>query len=333
MKKLLIFILILFWFMVLFSQQRYELPDLNKAENVSVDDNQMYITENTSVYIYSLKDARLVRKMGSPGDGPGEFRVLPTLPLSVFPTENSFVINSFGKLTVCRKNGDIVSEKRTKAGLGSFLFIPIGNNYVGRSIVAEGDVAFQTANLFDKDLNKGKELIRIPYTAKSGKIQILRESLFFVVYRDRIIITGGTGFHIKILDEAGEPLQEFERKYEKRRFTEDDEQSVRKFLQLSLKQQYEILKNAMAFPSHYPEIAFFFAKDDLIYIFTWKRKVNQNEVFIYDINGKFIKQTYLPVHYQDALRPFPLDIHNHKLYQVIENPDTEIWELVITNIK
>jgi hypothetical protein len=308
MKKLLIFLFIIFWFMILLSQQKYELPDLNKAENVAVDDTQMYVTENTSVFIYSLKDARLVRKIGSQGDGPGEFRVLPTLPLSVFPQGNSFVINSFGKVTVCRKNGDIVSEKRTKAGLGNFLFIPIGEKYVGRSIIAEGDVAFQTANLFDKDLNRGKELIRIPYTARGGKIQILNESLFFVVYENRILITGGIGFKIKILNEAGEPLQEFGRKYDRRKFTQDDEQSVRKFLQLSLKQQYEILKNAMAFPSHYPEIAFFFAKDDLIYIFTWKRKGNHNEVFIYDINGKFLKQTYFPVHYQDALRPFQADL-------------------------
>jgi len=51
----------------------------------------------------------------------------------------------------------------------------------------------------------------------------------------------------------------------------------------------------------------------------------------YGTDGKFIKKFYLDVGYRDIWAPYPLDIENGKLYQLIENYEDEEWDLLRSN--
>ena len=53
------------------------MPDLMKPQLILLDKTQMYITEDTSIFIYSLKDFKLIKKFGKRGEGPQEFIVNP----------------------------------------------------------------------------------------------------------------------------------------------------------------------------------------------------------------------------------------------------------------
>jgi hypothetical protein len=76
-----------------------------------------------------------------------------------------------------------------------------------------------------------------------------------------------------------------------------------------------------------------FSTGKKLYVMTWRRKNQQNEFFIFDENLKLIRKSFLPLAYRNAILPAPFAIRNNKLYQLVENEDTEEWELHISEIK
>jgi hypothetical protein len=53
------------------------LTQSGKPNSITVDKNHVYITDQGSIAIYSLKDGKLKKTFGKKGEGPGEFRLLP----------------------------------------------------------------------------------------------------------------------------------------------------------------------------------------------------------------------------------------------------------------
>jgi hypothetical protein len=64
-----------------------------------------------------------------------------------------------------------------------------------------------------------------------------------------------------------------------------------------------------------------------VYVITWRREEEKNECIIYDLEGKLEKKTFVPLHVYDGVVFFPYTIKNNYLYHVIENKETENWEL------
>ena len=64
MKKLILLFLVNLFVMVILHAKVtvIPLPDLVNPASVTLDENQLYITEGTSIYIYSLPDFKLIKK-------------------------------------------------------------------------------------------------------------------------------------------------------------------------------------------------------------------------------------------------------------------------------
>ena len=330
-KNILLFILVFVIFTGFgFSKKVATILEVLKPSTITIDNKQMYVVEKTSIYIYSLKDFKLKKKFGKDGEGPGEFKIFA----NVYPQKDSLLINSFGKLSYYTKDGILKKELKTKSGIGSLLFYPIKNGFVGRGFTTKDKKFYFTVNLFDSDLNKGKELYRILSPAQqTGKINILSRSLVYQIQGDKIFITGKEGFGLDILDNTGKKLYSIAREdYKKRKFTSEDEKKFRETLKLLYRAQYDRVKSRIFFPDYFPEIFNFFIADNKIYISTWKWENEKIEFFIYGLKGKLLKHLFIPFVFQNALQPYPAVIKNGKLYQLIENDDEE-WELHITDIK
>jgi hypothetical protein len=330
-KNILVFIIVFMIFVNFgFSKKVATFSEVLKPSTIAIDDEQMYIVENTLIYIYSLKDFKLKKKFGKDGEGPGEFKRFA----AVYPQKDSLLINSFGKLSYYTKDGILKKELKTKSGIASLFFYPIRNGFIGRGISLVDKKIYFTVNLFDSDLNKGKELYRMisPYQ-QTGKINIFSRSLVYQTHSDKIFITGKEGFGLDILDSTGKKLYSIVREdYKRRKFTSEDEKKFREVLKSRFKAQYDIMKSRISFPDYFPEILNFFIADNKIYISTWKWKNEKIEFFIYGLKGKLLKHVFIPFVFQNALEPYPAVIKNGKLYQLIENDDEE-WELFITDIK
>ena len=114
--------------------------ELKKPDAIEVDGEQIYITEGTTIFIYSAKDFALQKKFGKKGEGPREF--LPSrsiragmLLLAVRPGE--ILVNSLRKLSLFTREGVFKKEiKMTTPGFG--MFTPIGKQYVGYGLTRYG---------------------------------------------------------------------------------------------------------------------------------------------------------------------------------------------------
>jgi phage regulator Rha-like protein len=305
------------------------LKEVLNPGNLEVDEDHLYVIDNFSVLIYSLKDYTLKKKFGKRGEGPQEF----TGRLKIYLEVDRLLIKSRKKISYYTKNGDFKKEIRTKTGIYSGEFLPIGNGFIGRAATREENIFYLTVNFFDEHLNKGKEIYRIksPFQA-TGDIMQLEKDFQFQVYKNKIYLSGKKGFNIDVLDNTGKFLFTITQKYEEKKFTGMDETKFRESLKRQYKNMYEDTKNRVAFPSHFPAVRNFFVADDKVYVYTWKWEKNHNELFIFDLKGNLLKLTYIPFHLKDARFGYPLTIKNNKVYQLIETPGSEEWELHITTI-
>jgi hypothetical protein len=64
---------------------------------------------------------------------------------------------------------------------------------------------------------------------------------------------------------------------------------------------------------------------------TFKKIDGKTGFLIFDLDGKYLKTTFLPLVFQDIITPYLFTIDGGKLYQLAENEDEE-WELRISEI-
>ena len=187
----LLFIIISCIFLMSFSLPAKEkivpLPDIPKAQFISIDDSQIYITHTTTVYILSRKDFKLIKKFGKPGQGPGEFQMLI---MGAYPHMDKLVIPRMGRVSIFKKDGTHISEANSKGGtLSSMMLKPLKDNFVGVGMkVIEGKAAKMEVTLYKNTLDKIKTLsggIEFSINKKMDLFQFSK--MEFDVDEDRII--------------------------------------------------------------------------------------------------------------------------------------------------
>ena len=95
----------------------------------------------------------------------------------------------------------------------------------------------------------------------------------------------------------------------------------------------DVFKKMITFIDYFPAIQFFYIDSGKIYILTYLEENEKYETFIYGIDGKFIKRVFLPYKFKNALERNPETFFNNKFYRLIENEETEEWELHATKIE
>ena len=329
MKKLffILFVLIHLLNPFVFAEKPVTLSKLMKADSIVVDDRHIYITENTTIYIYSLEDSQLKKTFGKHGEGPQEFMG----QVNVILQPDGLLVNSPGKISYYTKDGEFIKELKT--GLGNMNFWPLEKGFVGRGSIQDNQVFYVTVNLFDSHLKKGKELFRMESAlqGESNKIEFLKQTFAYRTYRNKIFIVGKKGFIIDVLDRAGKHLFSIAQSYERLKFTSEDEKKMRKVLKTLYGSMYEGLKHRIVFPRYFPEIEDFIIVDNKVYVFTYRTENEKVEFFIFDIGGKLLKRIFVPFLNQRPMLPYPFSVKGGKLYQVVEGEDEE-WELYISPI-
>jgi hypothetical protein len=299
-----------------------------------VDENQMYITENTTIFIYSLKDFKLMKKFGKEGQGPQEFASHPRVPVSVDSSTDKLIVNSLGKVSFFTKQGEFIKEIRVTP---TYLFFqPMGDQFLGMGQIFEQNALYNTVDIFDGNLKKIKEIYRVDSGLKGpGKgIRVLQRPFRYQAYRDYILLPGEEDSEINVFDTQMNKRCTIRVDLKKMKVPQEFKDSVIKFFQTSpqTKDIYEALLKPVSFPDTFPVYQTFFVVDDRILVMTWKKENKKNQFYIYDLNGKFIKKLWIPLAYQNDLELYPISIERGRLYQLIEDIDNEEWNLHITPI-
>lgn len=336
MKKtiLLLILVLLLVSVVIHGEKAGVLPELMKPTFMAVDDTQFYATEGASIYIYSLKEFKLVKKFGKAGQGPQEFQVNPLLPLTLDVSGKEIIVFSILKVSYFTKKADYIKEIRAPGliyGIQTF-----GDRFLGSSITAQDNVRYRTISLYDSKLNKLKEIFRIKDSIQGpGQgTRVLEKTSSYQGYENKIFLPGNDDASINVFDSNMKKLFTIHLDQKKIKIDQEFKDAVINYFKTTpgIKESYNMLK-PIIFPEYFPQIVAFFVIEDIIYVMTMKKENNRVEFFTYDMKGKFKKRLLLPIQFETPINPYPLAIHKGKLYQIVENEEEEEWELYITEIK
>lgn len=334
MRKILPLILILTVWGVGFTKTVVPLPDLLKPANIFLDDKQIYVTEGTSIFIYSLKDHRLIKKFGKEGEGPEEFKVLPQLQLLLNVSTENIIVNSFGKVSHFTKSGVFIREEKVKGGF-VFVLLPLGKNLAGQGVTQENNIRYRSVNIYDQQLNKIKEIAKVEdnFQGPGQGFRVLHEAFAHQTLGNRLYVAKEKDFVINVYDQDGKELSPITVSYDLVPMTQEKKDEIVEFVETdpSTKAFSELLK-PLRFPATFPAVFTMFAADKKLYVMTWRRENGKNEFYIFDNDGKLLKKSVLPMQYRNAFLPEPFAIQNNEFYQVVENEETEEWELHITKL-
>ncbi len=350
MRKGILFFYLAFFSYSVFATNVMPLPDLVNPGSVTLDENQMYITEGTSIYIYSLPGLKLLKKFGKKGEGPQE--LLPPfgrhVHLDVLPHE-LMVISGF-RLSFFTKQGSYIKEVKTPSTILTNRYIrKLGVNFVGSTQNwgrrDEKNLIMIAYNIYDSNQKIIKEIYRtrLGLQAPGSNIQFnplyltLLEPTLYVF--DEKIFLGHYGQNEKgviyVFDSNGDKLYDIKPEYEKIIFTEKHKEAYKKeFVTQAQKEFYEANKHLFKYSGYFPERQWFQVVDKKIYIQTYKKNKpgNKTEFLIHDLKGKLLTKIMLPLKYASYFYPYLYSIKKGKLYQIVEDDD-ERWGVHITKIE
>ncbi len=328
MKKALIIIFVLCFIMgnSLTAKIVYTFDNILQPSSMVIDGNNLYVVENVNVYIFSMKDFKLIKKFGKQGEGPKEFNRF----VSIYPLKDKLLVNSFGKISYYTKTGDYLSETKTKSGI-VFTYLPLGDKYVGYSFSAKDKTRYRSINVYNSKLEKIRTLINQEDDNQFGKgqIKILNSTLTLATFNDRLYVVNGKKLEIKVFDKEVKDLFTISKEYKRPKFTDKDKQMIIDEIKSNPRQKqfFQAIKKMMIFPDYFPSIAALFERDNIIFVMTFKREKDKYEFFLFDTEGSFLDKLFIPFAFQSPMRPFPFSIQSGNLYQLVENDDEE-WDLV-----
>lgn len=338
MKKfLLIFVCLVVAGGGVFAFEPVLMTDLEKPDSLTVDDKHLYITDQAWVFVYSLKDFKLVKRFGKAGEGPAEFRVrkLDRIGLFLYLLDDEIMISSWGRVSYFTKTGDFIRQKNLSFPIQTFK--PLGKYYAGYKKIIEDKISYATVLIYDtKTLEPVKEVYRKLWLGRiKNKVELIWLARTFKdpLYRGPMFATGekklfvqGIGNEIIVFDENGKKLYTIPDRYEKIPVPDSFKKDTFAYLQKRAPNAYRFAKKDGWFPEHFP-IRGFKVADGKLYVSTFKQKDGQCEFYISDLKGNNTIKKFLPFGESEFLVAYPYAIGNKTLYQIIENEDEGEWEL------
>ena len=334
MKKNVLFLVLLITAVPILAGKVVPLPDVVKPENIVIDKDQFLITEFPHVFIYSSKDFKLIKKFGKKGEGPQEFSEYVTTQMH--PDNPEYIVaNTRMKVAFFTRKGEYVKEIRSKVGILGSIFKPLGKNYAAYGVGMEKDIVVRKVEIYNPKLEKIKEVTRwrrsIQLPTSLEPLDTDMEGGEFKIYDKKIFFLFRENGSIKVFDHNGKKLFSIDYKYERIPVTEDDKKRFNHFYAADRVSSafYKRNKELFKYPSYFPAARSMRVVDNKIYILTNKRKGQESEFVILDTGGKFLKKSMVPFKNANPRVPYPFTISSGKLFQLVENDDTEEWELHI----
>lgn len=324
-----------------FAEKIAALPELARPAILIVENDRVFVLQDTTVLIYSLKDFKLIHKFGKAGEGPGEFvyNANNGRPMSMSLYKKNILVNSFGRISYFDKFGKFIKERKVTADA---LLIPIQDKFVGIGPINDGPgrqpLGFR---LFEQDLKKWKVLYLSDLDVGNRIREFLLPIVTFTynpVYKDKIYINTSTSeFIIDVFDSSGKKLYTIKKDYKNIPTPSDYKQTCLEWFKNSprFKRAYEMIKQMVKVRDHFPAIRDMQIVDDIIHVITYKRKGDQWECILLDLKGKELGRTFILLDKYIPFTFYPILYSSYKgnMYTLVENIDEEEWELHRTPLK
>jgi len=310
---------------IVFPGKIVPLPGHLNPKSVYVNGDQIYITEETSIYIYGAKDFKLRKKFGREGEGPQEFRGFASL--YVYP--DYLLVNSSGRISFFTREGEFI--KQINLPFYGFNVRVLGKAFVSHGRIDENNIRYYTINLYDAKFEKIKEIARIEAAFQPSKSVWRQFPIAFrcSLYKDNLFVIGHEDFIIGVFDKNGDKLFDITQKYERLKVPEEEKKAVHEWFKINpgTRNGYSSMKKMLRFPDYFPAIRDMVINNEKLYVRTYKKSWEKTEFFILDSKGKLLEKVFIPIYERNRRNYYSYSICDGKVYQLIENEDTEEWEL------
>jgi hypothetical protein len=310
--------------------QVYDLPDLLNPHTLTVEGDDLYITGRSQVYVYRFPD-QLRKVFGKKGEGPGEFREYFDQGLWVSLDADRICVCSNGRVSYFTRNFKFIEEKKTGTGHS---FIMVDDGLVGIRFATEGNIAYNRVVLLNDRQQTAKVLQPKKHWYQPGKDinPVNVRNPRYCVSGDFIYAEAEDGI-IHIYDYSGNSVGTVRANYTLVEVSEEDRQIFHEYYRTHpyYRERYHELKHLIQFPRYYPPVKFFDCDGETLLVMTHVRQDGANEIYLFTGRGEFLKKGFL------AMPDIPLAevnpiirVANGRMYQLLENPGEEIWQLHVT---
>jgi hypothetical protein len=341
MKKFkMISLLIIFLVTTLnFAEKVAEFTEVFKPMKILVDGDRLIIAQEKIVSIYSLKNMELIADIGKLGEGPGEIKQ----SADVYSFPDSIVLFSTGKMLWYTKDGKLIKEMKVKNEIRTMA--PLKKNYVGAEEInlPNAEAGGRKIVLLDENFKEIKNLYEAPNYVNIGRMGVFKKFVMILpmleaaAFYDKIFIADTKkGFFIEVFDNNGNHLYTIKKELEPVEISEEFKKTIMAEAEADNRRLWQRVEKVVTFPKYFPELRSFFIEDGKIYATTYKEKDNKHELIILDLKGNILKSVFLTLKswkiYKHSRRHRDLfTIKNGKIYELVDNPEEELYELHITN--
>ena len=311
---------------------------------MAVDGNDLFVADgNHVVRVYSIEPFALRFTFGGKGEGPRELQYRPQL----WTRPDVVVASDFLKSLWFSRNGKFIKavnySKISEFDTGQEMqLFPIGSRYI-RNIVDHRSRK-RTITLLDANLNR---------------LELLHEGLFdwnqvggtrkFNLLTHRIEVTAGDGeifisdtekgFFIRIFDLDGNVIGTIDLNKNENPIpvsASGREKLLEEVRTTRPENVYRYAKANAAFPETFPRMHHIRYSDGRLYVTTHRMKDGLHEMLVLDARGKILNRLFLPLksfhHFRGPFRSDFFDVSGGSLYELIQNPETQSWELWKTDL-
>lgn len=296
-------------------------PDMAKPLELRMDNGYVFISDQSSVFVYDEITYKLVRKLGKKGEGPEEFKTNVRI---AFTADKLFVYDS-KKVVVYSKDFKFVREMRLLAF--SNRITPIGDNFVLEGTKALDGKKFYVFSLYNEKLEKIKDIVSIPEAPDQAKYFINPWPKCRSLGDKVFIAQPHKGFYIDVFDKNGEKLYQIEKEIKPVKAGDVHRKSYMEEIKYFVgRRLYERGKARGAFDrplrEFVPPITNIWVSGDRLYVKTYDITDTKEKYIILDMKGNILQPVFLPKAYLEIFT-----FNKNKFYYLMDSEDDDGWVL------
>ncbi len=314
------------------------LKELAQPCALLIDNKQLLIKDLINqLHVYSMRTFKYERQLFKLGEGPTEATCLAFVWLS----PNYVYLYCNGKNSFFSRDGKFVKEFRTASARTSYIR-PVEDKYLIETYKRSRDTGLSfDISIYrytpEKVMKPEKTLYcwvhpSMVWKGNKKPLTIIKEVRDVCVYGDRIFIGDSQrGLFVQIHDMDGNRLNQVRLESEKIKVPND--YSTEFFKEMKETGKMDLFNNEFYYdqPDYFPAFYRFYIGENKIYFLTYNRIGDNREVIICDWKGNSKRKAYVPwVAFGDFKN---CTIWNDKFYWLVDNQDTEEWELHAADVK
>lgn len=338
-KCVLFLIFVLIGTAYLQSRKLTVLHEVGNPDYILIDSGQLLVIDNgKQLHQYSMKDFKYQKQLFHRGEGPSENLCLGFVQLS----PEYIYLYCMKKSLFFTRDGKFIKEIKTHLR-GVNYILPVKDKFLIETSTRQRSSAGSSYSISLYFLNVENEMkyekvlyyYEIPsITWKGNKrpLTLIKSEQNVCIFENRIFICDSDrGLFAQVYDSNGDKLSQVRLELEKIKVPEN--YSAEFFGNIKESGKIDSFNSEFYYdqPEYFPAFFRFYVGKNKCYFLTYKRIGNNREVVVCDWKGNNIRKAYIPwVNYWD-LRNYT--IWEDKFYWLVDNQDTEEWELHVADVK